>query len=111
MTGLHELASAAGLDPGYRSWRGDAVTASDEALTAMLRSLAPDLGIRFESADDAPAALAALERARWAQTVPPVVVGWDGEIVVPFSLPAEIDGSWEVEVATEAGQTVRAHGR
>lgn len=111
MAGLHELAAMAGVDAGYRSWRGEAVTASDDALTATLRALAPDLGIAFESAGDAPGATAALERTRWAEVVPPVVIGWDGELVVPFSVPAELDDSWEVEVATEAGQTIRAHGR
>ncbi|TMQ12474.1 MAG: 4-alpha-glucanotransferase [Deltaproteobacteria bacterium] len=111
MTGLRELASAAGIDPGYQSWRGEPVTASDEALTAVLRALAPDLGVVFESADDAPGALAALARARWAEVVPPVVTGWDGELVVPFSVRADVDDAWEVEVATEAGETVRARGR
>ncbi|HEX3764117.1 MAG TPA: 4-alpha-glucanotransferase [Kofleriaceae bacterium] len=110
-SGLRELAAAAGIDASYRSWRGDSVAASDEALTAALHTLAPDLGIAFERADDAPAALAALERARWAEVVPPVVIGWDGELVVPFSVPAELDGDWEIEVATEAGETVRAQGR
>ena len=84
----------------------------------MLRALAPDLGIAFDGSDDAPAAIAALERARWAEIVPPVVVGWDGELVVPFAVPAELDDGWEVEVATESGRTiararpaVRAAGR
>jgi 4-alpha-glucanotransferase len=65
----------------------------------------------FESVDDAPAALAALERGRWAEVVPPVVVGWDGELVVPFSVAAELDDTWEVEVATESGRTIHAQGR
>jgi hypothetical protein len=111
MTGLRELAVVAGLDPGYWSFRGEAVTASDEALIAMLRSLAPDLGIAFESASDAPAAIAAIERQRWTEVVPPVVIGWDGAIEVPFALPADLDAAWEIEVATETGATVRAHGR
>src|SRR5215831_811018 len=111
MTGLRELASAAGLDASYWSWRGQPVTASDEAVIAMLRALAPDLGIAFETARDAPAALAALERQRWAEVVPPVVIGWDGAIDVPFSVPAALDDTWELEVVTEAGATARAHGR
>lgn len=111
MTGLRELATAAGIDAVYQSWRGDPVAASDEALTRALRALAPDLGVAFDTAGDAPGALAALERMRWAEVVPPVVIGWDGEIVVPFSVPADLDDTWELEVATEAGRTVRAHGR
>jgi len=108
---LRELAAAAGIDASYQSWRGDPVAASDEALTAALRALAPDLGVVFERAEDAPGALAALERGRWAEVVPPVAVGWDGELVVPFTVPAALDAAWEVEVETEAGQTVHARGR
>jgi 4-alpha-glucanotransferase len=111
VTELRALASLAGIDGSYRSWRGDAVDARDEALTLALRALAPDLGIAFDTEADAPAAIAALGRQRWAEVVPPVVVGWDGEIVVPLSVPADLDGSWEVEVATEAGQTVAARGQ
>jgi len=111
MTALRELAKAAGIDPEYQGWTGKPVASSDEALVAMLRALAPDLGIAFEGPDDAPAAIAAIERARWAETVPPVVIGWDGELIVPFSVPAELDEPWEVVVTTEAGRTIRAHGR
>jgi 4-alpha-glucanotransferase len=111
MTALRKLARAAGIDPDYQSWRGDVVTSSDEALVATLRALAPDLGISFEAPGDAPAALAALEVARWTEVVPPVVVGWEGELVVPFSVPAELDEPWEIEVTTEAGRTILAHGQ
>jgi 4-alpha-glucanotransferase len=111
MTALRELASLAGIDAAYDSWRGDAVAAGDEALILALRALAPDLGVAFDTEADAPAAIAALERLRWAEVVPPVVVGWDGELVVPLSVPADLDGPWELEVATEAGQTVVARGQ
>jgi 4-alpha-glucanotransferase len=110
MTALDELASAAGLDPAYRSWRGDAVRSSDESLIAALRTLAPDLGVAFESASDAPAALATLERARWLEVVPPVIVAWDGDLVVAFSVPAALDGAWQLELTTEAGRTIAANG-
>src|SRR5512144_3012178 len=111
MTALRELARAAGLDPEYRSWRGEPAASSDEALCATLRALAPDLGVTFDTPDDAPAARIALDRARWSQVVPPVVIGWDGELVVPFSVPAQLDDTWELEVATESGRTVQARGR
>jgi len=111
MTALRELANAAGLDPEYKSWRGDAVASSDESLVAAIRALAPDLGIAFESADDAAAALTALEAKRAAEIVPPVVLAWDGELIVPFAVPAAFDDVWEVEVTTEAGGTVRGQGR
>jgi 4-alpha-glucanotransferase len=111
MTALHELADAAGLDPEYRGWNDKPVGSSDESLTAAIRALAPDLGIVFETPDDAAAALAALEVARWAEIVPPVVLAWDGALDVPFAVPAEQDGAWELEITTEAGRTIRATGR
>jgi 4-alpha-glucanotransferase len=111
MTGLRDLARAAGLDPEYRSWRGEAASSSDASLIAALRALAPDLGIVFDAERDAPAAIMALDRARWTEVVPPVVIGWDGELIVPFSVPAALDDTWEVEVVTESGRTVHARGR
>jgi 4-alpha-glucanotransferase len=111
MNALRDLAKLAGLDPEYRSWRGDAARSSDEALSAALRTLAPDLGVVFDEPDDAPAAILALDRARWSEVVPPVVIGWDGELVVPFSVPAQLDDRWEIEVVTEAGRAIHARGR
>lgn len=52
-----------------------------------------------------------LERARWTEVAPPVVIGWDGSLTVPFAVPAEDNLDWEVEVTTEGGQRIRAHGR
>jgi len=104
---FRELARVAGLDTAYTDWRGRPVSSSDEAVLAALRALE----IELASPDDAPAALAALEQGRWREIVPPVVVGWDGALVVPFSVRADIDGDWEVEVTTEAGRSIRARGR
>ncbi len=111
MTALRELATAAGIDVTYTSWRDEPVSASDESVLAAVRALAPDLGIKIDRADDAPAALGVLERERWQRIVPHVVIGWDGSIVVPFSVPAETDFDYEIEVTTESGRVVRAHGR
>lgn len=107
---LELLADAAGVDPAYRSWRGDAARASTEALVATLRALAPDLGFAFEHEDDAPAALRECELARWREIAPPVVVAWGGELVMPFAVPAATDQAWSLEVITESGQTVSAQG-
>ncbi|HEU0033603.1 MAG TPA: 4-alpha-glucanotransferase [Kofleriaceae bacterium] len=111
MNTLRELAKLAGLDPDYTSWKGEPTTSSDESLLAALQALAPDLGIEIARPDDAASQMAHLERARWQERVPPVVIGWDGALVVPFAVPAEIDQPWEVEVTTETGHTVRGHGR
>ena len=111
MSALRELAKAAGLDAEYADFRGQLTAASDEAVFATLKALAPDLGIKLERVDDAPGAIAVLERERWRQIVPAVVVGWNGSIAVPFSVPAQQDEAWEVEITTESGRAVKAHGR
>ena len=111
MTTLHALANAAGIDVSYQNWRDELTFASDEAVLAALRALAPDLGIQIERIEDAAGALAVLEREKWKQIVPPVVTGWDGSIVVPLRVPAAADQDWEIEVTTESGRIVRAHGR
>jgi len=94
---LRELARAAGFDPEYISWRGEHVASSDETLRMALASIAPQLGIDIERAD----AIDALERARWRDIVPPVVLAWDGELALTFFVPAEMDGEWECEVILE----------
>ena len=111
MSALRELAKAAGLDADYLSWRRDPTSASDESVFAALHALAPHLGIKLERPDDAQAALVALEREKWKEVVPPVVIGWDGALSIPFAGPADDDADWEVEVTTESGRTIRAHGR
>ncbi|MGH2898627.1 MAG: hypothetical protein ACRDMZ_08130, partial [Solirubrobacteraceae bacterium] len=110
MTALRDLANAAGIDPEYRSWRGEPAAASEESLIAALRALAPDLGVAFEHADDAARALAELERTQRGEVVPLALVAWDGELEVPFRVPAELDGAWEVELTTESGRTLRGQG-
>lgn len=104
---LRDLASAAGLDTTYTDWRGKPAASSDEAVLLALRAL----GIELKSPHEAPAALHAFEREKWREIVPPVVIGWDGALVVPFAVRADTDGDWTVEVTTESGRTVRARGR
>ncbi|HEY5923833.1 MAG TPA: 4-alpha-glucanotransferase [Kofleriaceae bacterium] len=102
-----ELANAAGIDAEYFNWRGEATAASDESLQLALRALAPELGVDIERHD----ALDALQAKRWLEVVPPVVLAWDGRLVLPFSVPAEMDLDWECEVTLEGGGIVRGHGR
>ncbi|CAN5914918.1 4-alpha-glucanotransferase [soil metagenome] len=108
---LGHLALAAGIDVTYTSWNNQPVSASDEAVFAALRALAPDLGIELDRIEDCAGALETLERETWKQVAPPVVIGWDGSLVVPFRVPAEADHEWEVAVTTEAGRIVKASGR
>ena len=102
---LRELARAAGIDPEYTSWRGEPAASSDDALLQAIRALAPDLP------EDPKAAIRELERRKWLEIVPPVVIGWDGWLEVPFTLAAEADGEWAIEVLTESGALHRKHGR
>jgi 4-alpha-glucanotransferase len=111
MADVRALARAAGIDPEYVSWTGAPTSSSEASLLSALKALAPDLGIQVSSDDDVRGALADVERNRWNELVPPVVVGWDGSIVVPFAVPASADHDWEIEVTTESGRTHRANGR
>jgi len=105
---LLELAKQAGLEPSYTGWRGETVTASAEALVAALRAL----GLPITSPDDTATAAAEVERRRWSELVPPVVVAWDdAPLAVPLRVPAEEDAAWELVVTTESGQVHRAAGR
>jgi len=110
-TALRELARAAGLDPEYTSWKGEPAASSDEALLQTLRAMAPDLGIAITNPDDAPAATKELERRRWLEIVPPVVVAWDGMLEVPFAVAADFNDDWSIEVVTEHGARHHAQGR
>lgn len=105
---LIELARAAGLEPSYTGWKGESVTASDEALIVVLRSL----GLPVEAVDRLDEAWAEIERRRWGELVPPVVVAWDdAPLAVPLRVAADDDGAWELEVTTEHGHVHRASGR
>lgn len=108
---LRDLARTAGIDADYTSWRGEPTSASDEAVLAALHSLAGDLDLDVASIADAPAAEKELVRRKWAEVGPPVALAWDGMLELPFSVPAEFDDDWEVEVTLEGGGVVRAHGR
>lgn len=108
---LADLANAAGIDAAYTNFRGEPTRASDESVLMALQGMSRDLGIAIAGPEDAPAAIAAIERAKWAEVVPPVVIGWGGYLVVPFTVPADADGEWEVEVTTEGGRTFVQGGR
>ena len=77
----------------------------------MLAMIGPELGFHCTSPDEAQAARAACERARWQEIVGDVVVGWAGVVDVAFALPADRDGSWEASIVTETGRRVQASGK
>lgn len=106
--GLLELAHAAGLEPSYTGWRGAPVSASAEALVAVLRGM----GLPIDGPHDTARAATEVERQRWAELAPPVVVAWDdGALAVPLRVPAEEDAAWELVLVTERGQEHKAAGR
>ena len=100
MSTIRELARAAGLDPDYTGWNGAPTKATDEAVRAVLIAI----GV------DPHGSVASLEAARWQTLVPPVVIGWDGGLELPFAVPAQRDAEWEAIVTTESGRTITAHG-
>jgi len=108
---IRDLARTAGIDADYTSWRGEPTSASDEAVLAALHALSADLELNLARPEDAPAAERELARRRWAEVGPPVAIAWDGMLELPFTVPAEFDDDWEVEVTLEGGGVVRAHGR
>lgn len=107
MADVKALARAAGIDPDYHSWTGAPTSSSEASLLAAVKALSRDLGIQVSSDDDA---LADIERNRWNEVVPAVVVGWDGALVVPFAFAADRDVEWEIEVTTESGKTFARKG-
>lgn len=105
---LAVLARVAGVETGYVGWKGERVEARPEALFAALRAL----GHEVRKPDDAGPALDAAERGYWAETVPPVVVAWDGAAIeVAARYPADADAEWRLELTTEAGEVATAAGR
>ncbi|MGE0869561.1 MAG: 4-alpha-glucanotransferase [Kofleriaceae bacterium] len=111
VTALRELARSCGLEVEYASWRGQTVAAHDDAVLDVLAAMGGDYGFSIRRPDDVPSAITAVERERWHEIVPPVVVGWDGAIVVPLAMPARTDGAWELSVTTESGRVVERRGR
>ncbi|MBK9030216.1 MAG: 4-alpha-glucanotransferase [Myxococcales bacterium] len=104
MTPLAALAAAVGVDTAYVGWRGAPVSASPEALAAVLAALGHDVRNPDETRR-------AVERARWGEVVPPVLVAWDGvAVVVPARVPAEVDAAWRLELTTEGGADASADG-
>ena len=104
MSRLRALAAAVGVDPSYVGWKGAPVSASDEALAAVLAALGHDVR-------DPDAAVRAAERDRWGQHVPPVIVAWDGgPVVVEARVPADVDAAWRLDLVTEGGATAHADG-
>jgi 4-alpha-glucanotransferase len=98
---LDALAHALGVQRSFVDVFGRRRVASNEALVAVLRLL----GAELDRANGAPAALRAVEAARWRQVVEPVLVAWEGRPAdVRLRLPAEAgDGPVRVRARSEDG--------
>ena len=97
---LRAVARAAGLDPDYTGWNGAPTKASDDAVRATLEALGILPGV----------SVAELEAARWRDVAPPVAIGWDGVLELPFAVRADRDAAWEITIVTETGKNVSASG-
>ena len=106
---LRELARAAGIDAvpelARRADLGERRV--DQAGTDRARA---DLGIDAATFDDPEAAIARLDERRWSECVPPVIVAWDGEVVVPMRVVADVDAAWSLELVLETGAKHDARG-
>lgn len=112
----HELAALCrevGVDISYVGWRGDPVSASSEAILALLAALGPGFGFEL-SPSVSRAELASMARAvrlrRWAGG-PRVSVAWHGRGALAMPVRAAVDGDWEVELRCESGRRAHASGR
>lgn len=75
---LTELARRYGVATDYEDWRRWRVPVPETTLTAVLAAL----GVQAGTEDDRVAALAAHDRAYWARSLPPSIVGRSGEATV-----------------------------
>lgn len=112
----HELAALCrevGVDISYVGWRGDPVSASSEAILALLGALGPGFGFELSPGADR-AELAATARQvrllRWAGG-PAVTVAWQGRGFLSMPVRAAVDGDWQVELRLESGHRAHASGR
>jgi 4-alpha-glucanotransferase len=94
---LAELARLWGVQQSYRDVADRAVRAGSEAILATLAAL----GAPVEGMDDVPAAIRARRAAAARRLVEPVVVAWDGRLVL--SLLGTVDGPVTVDLQAEDG--------
>ncbi len=104
---LRQLAWRHGIETTYTDLAGHRRDTSDAVVLELLAAL----GVPLARREDAPAALAATERAEWSTPAPPVAVAWEGVLRLPVRVPAALDGGWRAEIACEDGGAVRTEGR
>src|SRR5262245_36125082 len=109
MNAVQELARLYGVAAAYVDYRAQPREVSLQSQAAILAAIGVD-------AADEQAAAAAIhqhETVRWTKLLPPVVVVEAGApLVVPVSVPLELDATWvEWRVALEDGARRRGVGR
>ena len=109
MNAVQELARLYGVAAAYVDYRAQPREVSLQSQAAILAAIGVD-------AADEQAAAAAIhqhETVRWTKLLPPVVVVEIGEpLVVPVSVPLELDATWlEWRVSLEDGTRRRGVGR
>jgi 4-alpha-glucanotransferase len=104
-TDLQQLAAAHGVATSYEDWSGKPVAVSESAVVAALAALDVDASTPRAIAD----ALEAVEAARWAEVLPPVVVVTQGgEVVVRGTSAPSVDVLLESGEVAEVTASPRA---
>ena len=108
MNAVHELARLYGVADAYVDYRAQPREVSLQSQAAILAAIGVD-------AADEQAAAAAIhqhETVRWTRLLPPVVVVEIGQpLVVPVSVPLDLDATWvEWRIRCEDGTRRRTPG-
>lgn len=100
---LDELAHLAAVDTGYWDVKGNYVTASPEALVAVLRSL----GLPIERPEEAPAALRAQLGRIWRRPIDPCAATFGGEPArLGLRTSASAGGRVRIAIRLESGEEI-----
>lgn len=101
---LAQLAQLYSVDTSYYDMTGRLITASPEALLAVLKSL----GANLSTSQDAPSALREKRQAIWRKVIEPVIVLWEGgPTCIELRFPARlVDSTLRANLKLESSDIV-----